>query len=439
MNKENISRKLRDALAGNKQVVSNFISLFLVQGVNFIIPIVIIPYVVSMIGVEKFGVVSMIQVLTGYFIIIADYGFNLKGTRDIARKRENPEELSRYISLLLHVKIMLCIVCFLFLLLLLAVVPRFGRETTACLLAFPMVIGHTFNPVWFFQGIERMKYITCVNILGKVLLLGFTFWLVRSPEDYEKVLLSYGLSFLLSSGTGLWLMFSQYNIRFSLVAPRVILAELRSGFTFFLSSFSVNLYIHSNILILGFFTTDFITGIYSIIDKIIYAFRQILLVFFQATYPRVCRMLEETRAAMVHFQRQVFLPFIALVLLGSIVLVGLAPFVYGIMSNGGKDPEAIFLLRALAFVPFVIALNIPANQLLLAYDHKKEYTFVLISAAACCICINLALIPLIGMNGAGVAVIITECYVTAGFHFVLWKKERFALLASIIVPSKQKT
>lgn len=438
MNKKGIIQKLRFALAGNRQVVSNFISLFLVQGVNFLIPIVIIPYVVSMIGIENFGIVSMIQVLTGYFIIIADYGFNLKGTRDIARKRGKPEELSQYISLLLHVKILLCIFCFAFLLLIIALVPRFGRETTACLLAFPMVVGHTFNPVWFFQGIEQMKYITCINILGKLLLLGFTFWLVRSPADYDKVLLSYGLSFLLSSGTGLWLMFRQYKIRFRIAGPRAIVEELRSGFTFFLSSFSVNLYIHSNILILGFFTTDFITGIYSIIDKIIYAFRQILLVFFQATYPKVCRMLEGTRAALVHFQQQVFLPFLALVLLGSIVLVVLTPFIYGIMSNGGSEPAAIFLLRALAFVPFVIALNIPANQLLLAYDHKKEYAFVLISAAACCICINIALIPLMGMNGTGIAVFITECYVTAGLHFVLWKKEHFALLANTLVTSKQK-
>lgn len=421
-------QSLKKFFTSHKQVINNFSSLFLVQGVNFIIPIVIIPYILHKIGIEKFGIVSIVQVLIGYFIIIADYGFNLKGTRDISLKKDNKESLSHYVSLIIHAKVVLCIICFLTLALIILCVPRFGNEATTCLLGFLMVIGHTFNPVWFFQGIEKMKYITVISILGKLALFALIVLLVRKADDYPYVLLSYGISFMLGTSFGLYMMFGKYGVQLKRISLREIFLELKSGFSYSLSNFSVNMYIHSNVLILGFFTNDTITGIYSIIDKIIYAFRQILVVFFQATYPQMCRLAVGVRSELIRFQRSIFIPFTIIVFIGCILLFFLAPIIYKLMSNGRSDESAILLLQAMSFIPFIIAMATPANQLLLAYDLKKPYAIILISGGLLCIAVNLLLAPRIGMTGTALAVIITELFVTVGLHTVLAKHKQLPIL-----------
>ena len=70
---------LKNKLAGN------IISLFTLKGAEYIISFITLPYLLRVLGPEKYGAIAFVQVIINYGVLLVDYGFNLTAPRDIAR------------------------------------------------------------------------------------------------------------------------------------------------------------------------------------------------------------------------------------------------------------------------------------------------------------------------------------------------------------------
>ena len=81
-----------------KKLFSNFAALSIIQGANFILPVLIMPVIIRRIGADGFGVVSVAQVVMVFLSTLTDYGFNLTATRDIAFFKDDKERVSRIFS-----------------------------------------------------------------------------------------------------------------------------------------------------------------------------------------------------------------------------------------------------------------------------------------------------------------------------------------------------
>jgi len=66
---------------------SNFSYLMLLQIAGYIFPLITIPYLASVIGVEGFGKIAYASAVIVWFKTVADWGFNYTATRDVARNR----------------------------------------------------------------------------------------------------------------------------------------------------------------------------------------------------------------------------------------------------------------------------------------------------------------------------------------------------------------
>ncbi|MFL4190960.1 oligosaccharide flippase family protein, partial [Escherichia coli] len=76
-------------------ILTNIFSMFSIQGVNYIIPLVTIPYLVRVLGLEVYGKYSIILSVLQYLVIITDYGFNLSGSRQIALSLNDKKKISK--------------------------------------------------------------------------------------------------------------------------------------------------------------------------------------------------------------------------------------------------------------------------------------------------------------------------------------------------------
>ena len=401
-----------------KTILNNFFSLSLIQGTNFILPLIVLPYLVKVIGIDKFGLVSFAQALMSYFIIFTDYGFNLTATREIALYRNDHEKLLSIVNKTLLTKIFLCAVSFIVLLFIVSFVPYFSAHAKMYYMAFLLVIGQVLIPSWFFQGIEQMKYLTYINLIAKLIFTALIFFLITQPGDFIYVPLFYSLGNIISGIIALGIMYRQFNMRMQYPVAFTLRGELRKGWNVFVSNFAINGYISSNLFILGLYANNVVLGYYSIADKILYVFRQILNVFFNTTYPQACQKARIGFTEMRKFYKKYFYSFCTLMVILCATLFLLAEPITVFFAKEAV-PETILAIRLLSFVPVIICFNIPAFQVLLAYNFQKNYMIVLVGGSLLNIVLNLLLAPALSMIGTTISIIITEIFITAGLYIAL--------------------
>jgi PST family polysaccharide transporter len=92
---------------------------------------------------------------------------NLTAPRDIAINKDNKEKLSEIVSSVMQIKIFLFLFSLLLLLFFINTFERFRQDAIVYYISFGAVLGQMLFPVWFFQGMEKMKYITIFNIISK--------------------------------------------------------------------------------------------------------------------------------------------------------------------------------------------------------------------------------------------------------------------------------
>lgn len=401
-----------------KSVFGNFFFLGIVQATNAIIPLVILPYLLVTLGVEKFGQVAFVQSMMSYLIIVTDYGFNLTSTQKIVNNRGDRYILSQIVTTTLIIKFLLSVACFLILAAIVFLIPQLRTDASLYFLGFSLVVGQMLLPTWFFQGVEKMHYLALINGVAKILFTAMIFVLIVKPADYRMVTVYLSLGNIVAGLFGIVVMFRKFELRISSINFQIIKEELRNGSAIMFSNFAINAYINSNIIVLGIFTNPLVTGFYSIAEKILYCLRQILNLFFQATYPRVCKLVSEGHGRLIKFYKKLFVPFLVL-----IVMLCLSIFLFANdisrLAIDQNDQDLTLAIKVFSIVPIVICLNIPAYQMLLAYSFHKSAMAVLISGSIANITLNVSLAPGFGMLGTVAAVMITELFITVGLYQVI--------------------
>ncbi len=406
---------------GSNKLLLNFFSLAMLQATNSILPLLVFPLLIRVIGVEKFGAVSLALSMSTYLIIFTDYGFNLSATRSISIHRNNLAKVSQIFSEVLITKLILFLVSIGLVTIVVFLVPRFRAEWLLYMCTLSIVFGNTIFPVWFFQGMEYMRHITFINLISKIVFTGLIFIFIQSPHDYIYVPAYQGVGGIVASVASFWIIRKQFGVHLRLVKVKNITYQLREGWPVFLSNFSSNFYINSNIFILSFFANATVIGYYSIAEKIIWGVRQLLTAVFQSIYPHVCKIATES-----HEQLKNFFYGVSWGLLGGCFLIGISilifanPVVY--IVSGKYIGEVVFLVRLLAFVPLISALNIPAFQTLLAYNLQRSSMIILFIGCFVSLFSNSILANLYLATGTIISVMITELFITVGLYVVLYVK-----------------
>jgi polysaccharide transporter, PST family len=403
-------------------VFKNFIALVILQVINFGLPLILIPFIVQKIGLEKYGVYVTVQSLTIVFIVIVEYGFNYSATKEISTNINNPEKFSEIFSRIIWAKLILGVISFCILLITIFTIPAFKEHSTANLLSFSCVIGSIATPIWFFQGIQKMQYITYVSTFGRILYFFVVIFYVKIPSDYIFIQMFYGLSLIISGLIGFWFIYRKYKLHFVRISLKAIYKELQSGWLVFISTFSLASYTQFNAIFLSIFWGDLVVGIYGLAEKIITVARHIVGIFSQAIYPHLCKLsVSEGLEKVVHYLRKTSLLFLLVMLLGCSVAFLISDWLIT-LAAGTPQPESATILKILCIIPIIIMGYLPLTQILMVYEIKKVYFGVTLVAFILNILLNLTITYLFADIGAAFSFIITELFVFIAMHLIVCLK-----------------
>lgn len=398
----------------------NFSSLGIIQVSNFLLSLIVIPYVIRIVGADGFGVIAVAQVLMFYLSVITDYGFSRTAIRDVALYKSDRAKVSRIFCTVMISKFLICLLSFALLLGLLMVVPLFRQHFLLYLLAFSFVAGQAVLVNWFFQGMEKMQYMAVLSLISRLLFVALVLLFIKKKGDEALYIFFMGAGNFIAGIISIYTVIRMYKLQFIKPTRADIWYEIKEGWAVTVTNLSMTTIQYIGIFVLRLFTNDLVVGYYSIAERIYFAMKLMLDVFSQVAYPRVCRLLLEGIGAVIAFFRKVYIPFLGMVVLGSAIVFSFAPqLIYFFL--GQPSVHSTFLLRVLCVAVVIVCMNIPACLVLLGGDHKKSYLRVFTIGTAINIIANLVFAPLLEASGTVLSVIITELMITAGLYFEVYR------------------
>ncbi len=398
----------------------NFSSLGIIQVANFLLSLVVIPYVIRIVGADGFGVIAVAQVMMFYLSVTVDYGFNRTAIRDIALYKNDHARISRVFFTVLVSKLFICLLAFALLILLLLLVPLFREHFTLYLLAFSFVLGQAVLVNWFFQGLEKMHYMAIASLFSRLLFVALVVLFIKRKEDGALYIFFMGLGNIVTGLISIYAVTRMYKLQVIKPSRADIGHELKEGWPVMVSNLSLTTIQYIGVFILRLFTNYFVVAYYSIAEKIYFAMKLMLDVFSQTAYPRVCRLLGKGIGQVLIFFRQAYIPFLGMVTLGSAGVFIFSSRIIRFLAGQYND-YTTFLLRMMCIAVIVVCLNIPACLVLLAGDHKKNYLRIFTLGTMICIVANLCMAPFFDATGTVIAVLLTELFITLGLYIEIYR------------------
>jgi len=367
-------KSIKEKASKHKTLIQNFSYLSALQIFNMLIPLITYPYLIRVLGKETYGLVIFAQAIIYYFVIWVGFGFNISATKEVSIHRDNKEKLSEVISSVFIIKGILFLSAFLILTILLHFIPKAHGYKLLFYATMWMALYDLIFPIWYFQGIERMKYITIITLLSRLTFLSLIFILIHSPNDYLLIPIINGIGALLAGITALYIVFNIHKNIFKLQPISTLKYYIVDSFPIFVSNLSTTLYLTSNKVILGAFLGMGEVAYYDLAEKLSTFLKTPIQLIGQTIYPKIAKSRDQT------FIKKSF--FYTLAIAGTILIIGMVSANEVISILGGKNMQVsgtIFRILLISIIPVSVSMFY-ANIALISWGYNKEYFKVRIYA-----------------------------------------------------------
>ncbi|QHS09401.1 oligosaccharide flippase family protein [Sinimarinibacterium sp. NLF-5-8] len=264
------------------RLFKNTSALIIMQLFTYVAPFIVLPYLSRTLGADGFGLMIAALSLTVIANVCTDFGFNLSATYLISRKQNQTRYISKVITAIYSLKLLLLSLVFFGIALYLIFAVNYTALAIAAI--YLTVFFQAFLSPWLFQGIEKMKLITYSTIASRMVYVVIVFLLVKHKDDYDLALMCNAIATMLACFLANWLIKKE---GFSLVKPskRLIKLMFTHSSQFFVSRVALQASSSISVLVLNTFVTPTQVGIYGASDKLFNAFKSLINPFSQALYP----------------------------------------------------------------------------------------------------------------------------------------------------------
>jgi len=367
-------------------VFKNSVWLFILQFINTIIPYFTFPYIVRVLGAEQYGFFALSSSFIGYIQTVVDYGFNMSAVRDIANMGDGyDKEIHTFYSSVVICKLMLFALSVIVTIPLVAAIPALNECTPFIVVLFIMVLSNSLFPVWYFQGIQKMKYIAVISIIVRIGFLASVFVFVKTRADAIAYTWLNTLTSVLIAAAGLLAVRFILKVKFTMPGWAAVKEQFKAGWYLFTTSVMIRIISVSGSFLLGIFYSKAEVGEYSAVEKISQVVSLVFAPISQACFPYNSQRFAVSTKDGLNSVRKMMKLILPVFVFGCILIIFLRGFTVNLLFGSEYIGVADILIPLMLWIMLSILNNFLGIQTLVAANYNKEYNKAIIIAGIICL------------------------------------------------------
>lgn len=424
-------------MAKRASIAKNAVSLLASRVVGALVTVVLVAIVARSLGTDGFGRYTFALSVGAILSVIADFGLSYLIPREVAQDKS---KLEGYLMAGCVIKAVFSAGLFL---LLVAILPYFYSQSVryAVYAAFAMFAlrGLVELCISFFNAFERMHYSAALYLMCHLGVFGAglaAVWV--GVGDAWRILLAQACAMIGFVGFAFLLTFKLLRpdtLRFDRGLCMVV---LKQAVPFGLFAIGGIVYFQIDNVLMSAFRNFEEIGFYQAAIRLIVALEMLPLVFSNAIYPTISRVLRQSKQQAVEITEKVlYLMLIIGVPIGVTTTVLAHPIVSFIFGNNYAA-----VVPALTIVAWLVPIRFCGHILgtLLSASGNQEFrTLVSWLSVAVNVAINLVLLPRYGYIGAAIASVATSLFLVTFYYVIVYLRfyrlEVFGAIIKLALPT----
>lgn len=359
--------KLKNLAERQKKLVSNFTHLSVLYSLNLIIPLLLYPYLIKVLGKETYGLVIFAQSIISYFVLLVGFGFNLSATREVSIHRDNKEKLDEIVSCVFIIMGILFVISLAILCFLIFFIPHLFLHKTLLLITMFSCLNEILFPVWYFQGTEKMKNWTQITLISRLIFLVLILIFVKVESDYLKVPLIQNIGYLFSGIFSIYIIFYKDRLTFSWQPWSVLRKFTTNSIPIFFSNISGNIISNTNKVLIGSFLGLAQVSLYDLAEKFLLVLKIPQIIITQGVFPKIS--IEKN----ISIVKKLFMISFVFNILFVIGVFCFANYVV-VQFIGETMISATPIIKTMSVAILFSSVNsVLGTQVLIAFGHIREY------------------------------------------------------------------
>lgn len=278
---------LKNLFFNNKKIIENYFFMTILQILNSFFYLLIYPYLIRVLGGGAYGLFVFATSIATYFLFFINFGFDLPATKAVAENVEDHQKLEEILSCIFTLKTYLFLFSLVIFLLLILLFPVFAKNKSVFFLCFISIYSFVLFPQWFFQGVQRMKIVTYIQLGLKFASLPIIFWVVKRPSDLVLYVIIITMTNIVGGIIASFIIRFTFRFKISWVSLFKLKTWFKKAQPFFLSSLASSLKEYSIPIIIGSFFGMKEVAVYDLANKLIIVPRTLFMSVNAAIFPKL--------------------------------------------------------------------------------------------------------------------------------------------------------
>ncbi len=357
--------QIKNMIFNNRKVIENYFFMTILSVLNSFFGLFIYPYIIKALGAEQYGKYVFVFSVVSYFVNFISFGFDMIALKSVVENENDIEKKSETLSIVYTSRFYLQILSIVLYTVLLLCIPSFREDYLLHGSVFLMTLATVLFPNWYFQAIQKMKWVTMIQFLCKLISLPFIFYFVKTEKDLVSYALIITISGVLGSVLSVIVLLVYEKVKLRFMKFSTLKQWYKEAFPLFLTSSIGILKEQGAVIIIGSFFGMREVAIYDLANKVISIPRLLFTNINAAIFPKLFQDINvEKVKKIIRYEY----------LIGGVVAFLVVAFGYwAILLLGGRAMVEAYLLLVVISPTIVTWLVVGAYIYFVFLPNKLNY------------------------------------------------------------------